>query len=259
MDIKVVFLDIDGTLVSFNTHAVPQSTIEAIRLLRKKGIKLVVATGRALRDINNLGDLEFDGYITANGAYCVTDKNEVLFKNLISKDNLQRLIDIQKDEHFPCIFTTDRGNYANYIDDTVRDMYKIVDMVIPEVKPMEEVVEYDVFQIDAFISESEEKRLLANVLTECEGSRWHPSFVDINVKGNTKAVGVEAFIRHLNIDISQTMAFGDGGNDVSMLQTVQVGIAMGNADSKIKTIADYTTSSVDEDGIINALKYFSII
>ena len=59
MEIKVIFFDIDGTLVSFETHAIPQSTIDAIMLLRQKGIKLIIATGRALVDINNLGDLEF--------------------------------------------------------------------------------------------------------------------------------------------------------------------------------------------------------
>ena len=56
--IKAVFFDIDGTLVSFKTHVVPKSTLHAIELLKKKGIKVFIATGRHRRSINNLGDLE---------------------------------------------------------------------------------------------------------------------------------------------------------------------------------------------------------
>ena len=68
--IKALFFDIDGTLVSFNTHTIPQSTLNAIAELRKKGIKLFISTGRPRVAIDNLGNLEFDGYITMNGSYC---------------------------------------------------------------------------------------------------------------------------------------------------------------------------------------------
>ena len=68
--IKAVFFDIDGTLVSFKTHAIPQSTIEALAALRERGIKVFIATGRPLVAINNLGDQVFDGYVTMNGG-CV--------------------------------------------------------------------------------------------------------------------------------------------------------------------------------------------
>ena len=65
--VKAIFFDIDGTLVSFKTHEVPRSTIDALDILRKKGIKVFIATGRHYSSINNLGNLTFDGYITLNG------------------------------------------------------------------------------------------------------------------------------------------------------------------------------------------------
>ena len=55
------------------------------------------------------------------------------------------------------------------------------------------------------------------------------------------------------------MAFGDGGNDLSMLKHVHIGVAMGNAKDYVKDVADYVTDSVDEDGIYNALKHFNIL
>ena len=64
--IKAIFFDIDGTLVSFNTHKVSDSSKRAIKELKEKGIKVFIATGRIKLQINNLGDLKFDGYITAN-------------------------------------------------------------------------------------------------------------------------------------------------------------------------------------------------
>ena len=67
--IKAVFFDIDGTLVSFKTHRVPESTVKAIAALRDRGVRVFVASGRHLLSINNLGDLQFDGYITLNGGY----------------------------------------------------------------------------------------------------------------------------------------------------------------------------------------------
>ncbi len=65
--IKAVFFDIDGTLVSFKTHRVPDSAKRAIAALRAKGVRVFIASGRQLLAINNLEDLQFDGYVTLNG------------------------------------------------------------------------------------------------------------------------------------------------------------------------------------------------
>ena len=67
--IKAVFFDIDGTLVSFTTHAVPESARRAIARLREQGVKVFIATGRLLRHTEVVNDIEVDGYITVNGSY----------------------------------------------------------------------------------------------------------------------------------------------------------------------------------------------
>ena len=59
--------------------------------------------------------------------------------------------------------------------------------------------------------------------------------------------------------MSQSMAFGDGGNDIPMLQHVGVSVAMGNAEQKVKEVADYITTSVDDDGVLQALKHFNVL
>ncbi|MDE6861214.1 MAG: HAD hydrolase family protein, partial [Alistipes sp.] len=62
--------------------------------------------------------------------------------------------------------------------------------------------------------------------------------------------------RHMGSDISQTMAFGDGGNDVDMIRSAGWGVAMGNATDELKAAADYITSSIDDDGIARAIEHF---
>ena len=77
--IKAVFFDIDGTLVSFKTHRVPDSTKRAIAILRAKGIRVFIASGRQLLAINNLEDLQFDGYVTLNGFINIVCRRKIWF------------------------------------------------------------------------------------------------------------------------------------------------------------------------------------
>ena len=87
--VKAIFFDIDGTLVSFQTHTVPESTREALRLLREKGIKVFIATGRPKTlMMDAVGDLDFDGYVTLNGAHCFTANHEDIYKGTIRKCRL---------------------------------------------------------------------------------------------------------------------------------------------------------------------------
>ena len=87
--VKAIFFDIDGTLVSFETHKIPASTQEALKTLRDKGIKIFIATGRPQCLINNLGDLEFDGYITVNGSYCFTAGHQPIYKGCIPQEDIE--------------------------------------------------------------------------------------------------------------------------------------------------------------------------
>lgn len=66
-------------------------------------------------------------------------------------------------------------------------------------------------------------------------------------------------LEYFKIPLKECMAFGDGGNDIAMLQHAGIGVAMGNADDDVKQYADYVTDSVDEDGIFKALKFHNII
>lgn len=96
-------------------------------------------------------------------------------------------------------------------------------------------------------------------LPGCESTRWSPLFTDVVPKGSNKSIGIDKLLESYGITIQETMAFGDGGNDVEMLKHAGTGVAMGNAADEVKQIADYVTDGVDDDGIYNALKHFGVI
>ena len=255
---KAIFFDIDGTLVSFKTHSIPTSAKTAIRRLRDMGIKVFISTGRALCDINNLEDLVFDGFITANGAYCIDCDGKIIAQRLISRESLRKLALYLDEKPFPCGFMTNNGNFINFVDDAVSTVSKLVNLPVSPVKPVLEIIELDVFQLDAFIDNEQEAELMS-ILTDCSSGRWHPSFTDITAKDCNKSAGMDSFMSHYGIEKEYTMAFGDGGNDISMLQHAAIGVAMGNAGDNVKAIADYVTDTVDGDGIVKALEHFKIL
>lgn len=72
-------------------------------------------------------------------------------------------------------------------------------------------------------------------------------------------MGMRTMAEYMHIDISQTMAFGDGGNDIPILQAAGIGVAMGNSNNNVKEAANYVTTTVDDNGIANALRHFEVI
>lgn len=258
--IKAIFFDIDGTLVSFKTHTVPQATIDAISQLRRNGIKVFVATGRMLAMTDVLDGIEFDGYIAYNGACCVDSKKEkVIYKSAIPQDELDALVARLDDDRFPVSFMCRRNMFVNYMDDTVLDVAKLVNVAPPQVQDPHITITEDVYQLCIYVGDDKLDEIIKEVLPKCEYSRWISTFADVNLKGMSKQTGIDKMLEHFNIDLGATMAFGDGGNDISMLRHVVVGVAMGDAEDHVKASADYVTDTVDENGVVNALKHYGLL
>lgn len=94
------------------------------------------------------------------------------------------------------------------------------------------------------------------VMPRCEATRWNPLFSDVVPKGSSKQVGLDKVLDYFGIPLEESMAFGDGGNDILMLKHAGIGVAMGNAEDDVKQAADYVTDSVDEDGVEKGLTAF---
>lgn len=256
--IKAIFFDIDGTLVSYKTHEIPLSTFAALEKLKEKGIKVFIATGRGKDGLAVLKDFPFDGYITLNGQYCYVDKQHKIYENTIVREDLQALLDYLEKDPFPCGFTEENTKYFNYRDQRVDDLHAITHNDDHPAGNYKQVVDHKIYQIMCFVDETKEKDLL-KVMPHCIASRWYPTFCDVSPIGGTKQLGIDKFLEYYGIDLSETMAFGDGGNDRAMLEHVNTAVVMGNGDERLKEIADYVTDSVDDDGIVKALQHYGLI
>ena len=256
-----LFFDIDGTLVSFKTHAIPPSTILALTQAKANGHKVFIATGRPPLIITNLGAIEhlIDGYVTINGALCFVG------------DEVIRCKEINKDEAWLVVRDAEAKGYGLIVvgerDVAVLDPKGDVDRIfrgeiavenLDQARPIGEVMEQRILQLTPFFDSDYEQELMTSI-PGCTSGRWHPAFTDITARGADKGEGITAMAAHLGLDPESTMAFGDGGNDTSMIRRAGIGIAMGNALETLKQEADYVTTSVDEDGVMNALRHFELI
>ena len=262
LDLKyALFFDIDGTLVSFKTHEIPASTIFALTQAKANGHKVFISTGRPPLIITNLGAIEhlIDGYVTINGALCFVGDEVIRCKD-IPKDAALKVVQDAQEKNYGLIVVGEK-------DVAVLDPQGEVDRIfrgeiavenLDQVKPLDVVLEQRILQLTPFFPEEYEHDLMLRI-PSCTSGRWHPAFTDITAKGADKGEGILALAAHLGLDPENTIAFGDGGNDSSMIKAAGIGVAMGNALESLKAESDYTTTSVDDDGVLNALRHFNLI
>lgn len=260
--IRSLFFDIDGTLCSLKTHEIPESAVRAITEAKARGVKIFISTGRPIQIINNIGAIEHlvDGYITTNGAYCFVGDTAVCCMPIPAADVRTLTADAMA-EGYPCIVAGDKGiavygKARETIDRIFRGELNVSDLDFE--RPAGEVLCGNVLQVTSFCSSEHEQKLMERI-GHCVSARWHPAFTDITADGADKGKGLAAMARHFGLDISETMAFGDGGNDISIIRRAGTGVAMGNAGDNVKAAADYVTTSVDDDGVMNALVHFGVV
>lgn len=252
--IKAIFFDIDGTLVSFNTHTIPESTLQAVHDVRQKGVKVFIATGRPIPFINNLGTLKYDGIMSSNGASIHLNDGTVIRHQPVDKADVARMVAYQSTTPIAVAYATNEEAFITHQNPMFDEVFKLLDLDAPRTLNPEEALSRDIMQVIAFFSTESEAHIMGDVLQNCDAQRWHPDFADCVHKGTSKASGIDDIIRHFGFDISETMAFGDGGNDIPMLRHAGVGIAMGNASDTVKSCAKMVTDSVDNDGIAKILR-----
>ena len=257
--VKAIFFDIDGTLVSFRTHRISPAVLDGLRRLQAGGVRLFIATGRQREAAEGaVGIFPFDGYITVSGQFCFAG-DRVLWDNPVPPDSARRLVGLLERSGSPCVFLEGMESHAVNPDARLDLFPEQLNIPIPPVIPLREMLDRRFYQAVAFYTKEEQQAAGADFFPGLSVLRWHPAFVDVIAPGGGKDQGMDALLHHFGIDLSQTMAFGDGENDLPMLRHAHIGVAMGNAGQRVKDQADYVTGSVDEDGILTALEHFGLI
>ena len=147
---------------------------------------------------------------------------------------------------------------CNFDDEILEEYFTIANQHIHVLDEFNEFMEEEIYQMMVATTEDQDELILENTTT-LKVVRWWDRACDIIPCNGGKDIGIQKILDYFNFNKDEAMAFGDGGNDISMLKYVGTGVAMGNAKDNVKAIADYITDSVQEDGIISALKHFEIL
>ena len=254
---KILFFDVDGTLYN-EQKQLPQSAKEALQQARANGYELAIATGRApfmIKDL--LQELEIDTYVTFNGQYVVY-KGEVVFTDGVPVQQLEEIIAFGESRNEPVVFLDEERMIAT-VDGNEHVAASLATLKYPYPQINTQYYKQkSVYQTLAFIDEEGEAAYRER-FPEVQFVRWHPYSCDILPKDGSKARGIAKLFEKLNLTRNDAIAFGDGLNDIEMLQYVGTGIAMGNGHEKAKEVADFVTDYVDNDGLMKAMKKFNII
>lgn len=263
--IKIVFFDIDETLYVKSKGYIPASVHQQILpRLKAKGIIPAIATGRsygcfpeALRPYLD-PKTGFELFVTINGQYNFY-KEQIISEYPLTTEQIERVISKANKLNIIYAFVTPMNIAVSADNPIVHNALMPITpnyIIDPYHYKKEKVVQMLMFYSQEQVQAVENSGLFANDLKEI---RWHPNAVDILRKENSKARGIKDVLTKLNIEIENSMAFGDGLNDLEMLPNVGFGIAMGNGELELKAVADFVTKPIEEDGILYALETLGVI
>ncbi len=258
---KAIFFDIDGTLLNSakGLNTMTPAVKKSLKKLQENNNKIFIATGRPYaflcEDILNFG---FDGFILMNGSLLLMKDGSPLYRKPFNKEDLKQVL---KEFHKLNIEYVLQDEKYSYINENFKELKKIYASLGVSTKYIKEDFDFDeitIFKIEMCPTNEEGlnycKTLETNVFR-------HVHYEDLNLfelysTKNTKASGILKILDHYDIEVKDSYAFGDGKNDIEMLNTVGCGIAMGNASEEIKQHADKVTLSVSEDGVAKGIEKF---
>lgn len=272
-EVRLVALDLDGTLFNPNGRITPAS-IAAINRLQNLGVHVVISTGRPLSGVPfaQLKDTTVDYAITTNGAsvYRIHDKF-CIFEDALDPDTARTLLEyfLQKDCHIAA-FIGGEGISPS------KCQAMVPNLILPD--SIKETYNGTRLHVDDLIAEIDEKGYLVDKFTlnfqglpdgtllnrqdvqdflmqrdDLEVVCGGFSNLEMTKKGVDKGIGLHKLAEYLGVDPQATMAIGDTENDLPILRAAGLSVAMGNAIDEMKKIADIVTYSNAEDGVAYVL------
>lgn len=263
-----VFIDIDGTLLDNSTNIIPSSAIEAINLAKENGHKIFICTGRSFPSITeNFLELNIDGIIAGCGGQIIINGVQEYYCPM-PEEMLKPIVKYFIENDVGFMLEGEKVNYlycaknSSKIEKELTDFLYTDGIFVPFSyfkDKYEEIIKLSFFTL----KKDKIDKLFKKLSTKLNGSydNWYPKVYtgEISYARNTKASGIDYIISKDNHPIEKTIAIGDGTNDYEMIIHAGIGIAMGNANKKLKEVVDYITTNVDDNGIYNCFKKYELI
>jgi Cof subfamily protein (haloacid dehalogenase superfamily) len=262
MSKKIMFFDIDGTILTQDTKEVPRSTIEAIKEARNKGHLTFINTGRTYFNIDKeIRDIGFDGYVCGCGTYINTE-GKVIINVTLEELEGYRIIELLRRYKIDAVL---EGLNDVYFDTNLytEDMKEIKNNFYNIGYGIEKNWDTRGFVYDKLFTKASDEADIEGFIHELgeeydyidRGNR----FGEIMPKGYSKASGIKQLLEHYGLGIEDAYVFGDSSNDLAMFEYVPNSIAMGQSDECIYKKASYITKNIEDNGIFHAMKHFGII
>jgi len=258
MDKKLILFDVDGTLYDNANRCIRPLTLEAIAKLKALGHEIVIATGRAYFMLEALKAILplVSHFILINGQHIIAN-GKVIYEDTIEETKVENLISSLKELNITYGFQSSHSEAISDLNNNVEESFVKLDLnVPPQNKDFHKMQK--VYQMWCFCT-PEQAKIVEAKNPDFTFVKWLSEGYDIIKKGQSKGKGLKKLLDYLQFPKEHVIAFGDGDNDIEMLDIAGLGIAMGNATENLKAVSDYVTRNVDDDGIYYALKHFNII
>ena len=263
---KLIFYDIDGTLIDQKTHRVPPSALRAMTLAHNRGCLNLINSGRTLCNLDpRLDGIPIDGWVLGCGTRVILHGESILSFAWSPEESLH-IRDICLRNGLPVIY---EGDEAIWLEAEYPPEYPQIQgmKVYAESRGIGKIVDssctdFSFTKLFAFTPDSRRIRALTEALggrfeaieRKDTGTGW-----ELVPSGYSKGSGIDAVCKKLGVSIEDCYVIGDSRNDLSMLLHVPNSIAMGNAEPEIRMLCSYVTSSVEANGIAQALSHFHLI
>lgn len=253
--IRVVFYDFDDTLYSHRLAGFPAGTRDALAQLKRRGIRQYMCTGRSVQELRTFGadQLGLDGFLTLTGALAVDPQGKVLFGRPLGPEDQPVFRQLFSQRQMPIMACQADAVFINFDSAVIRRSQQALHSAMPPVRPYRGG---DIYQFSVF-SLRDEQEVLAR-MKQVKMANWFEGSWDFIHAAAGKASAIRQTLKTLGFQPQEAMAFGDGENDIEMMQAAGLGIAMGNASPQVKECADYVTADCAEDGLLAALRHFGL-
>lgn len=259
-DYKILFLDIDGTILRPD-DTIEESTKKAVADMQQKGLEVFLATGRPLHEISDLGkELNIHSFIGYNGAYAIYKGKDIL-KEPMDAHTVKHFLDIAQQHGHEAVMYTHNKNVFTTLDAPIMQEFMEKFHLQKNELFNHEILNHVLGMTLVNLSENEPTLYEQdhNVhLSQVNVEGFRHSY-DVIRDSVNKGFAVEIILKQLGISKEQAIAFGDGMNDKEMLRTVGEGFAMGNAHPDLFAYAKHKTTTVTNSGIYNGLKSLGLV